>query len=202
MLFLKLNLNKIESGEIKYIVEALKKGLVLVLPTDTIYGLSCLANNEEAIKRIKKLKGNDKHKPLSILVSDIVMLKKYVYISSEQEKKLKEIWSKNSKPTTVILKHRGKLPLVLTGKSDGLAARLPKLDFLIKILKEAKCPIVTTSLNLTGEKVVNNLNNLESYFPARLAWPDLVVDSGICRRTKASKILDLREQNQLTILRK
>ena len=202
MISLKINLNKITPTEIKFIAGALKKGQVLVLPTDTIYGLSCLANNEEAIKKIKKLKGNEKNKPLSIIVSDLAMLKKYVYLSTEQEKKLKEIWGPKTKPTTVILKHRKKLPAILTGKSDGLAARLPKLDFLIKILNEVKSPLVSTSLNMAGEKVVNNLKNIGSYFPARFGQPDLIVDSGVCRRSKASKILDLREQSYSIILRK
>jgi L-threonylcarbamoyladenylate synthase len=202
MLFLKVNLKKDISIEIKAIVSALKKGKVLVLPTDTIYGLSCLASNEEAIKRIKKLKGNDKNKPLSILVSGIEMLKKYSYVSVNQEKKIKEIWNLKKRPTTIILKHRHKLPVVLTGVSDGIAARLPKLDFLIKILEELKSPIVSTSLNLTGESVVDNPKVLSNYFPLSSGKPDLIIDAGKCSRHKASQIIDLREDSKLVILRK
>ncbi len=202
MLSLKVNLKKISESEIKLIVNALKNGQVLVLPTDTIYGLSCLANNEQAIKRIKKLKGNDKNKPLSVLVSSITMLKKYAYLSSAQEKEIKEIWNLKKRPTTIILKHRGKLPVVLTGLSDGIATRLPKLDFLIKILEELKSPIVSTSLNLTGEAVVDNPKDLINYFPLSSGKPDLVVDAGKCSRHKASQIIDLRDKPKLVILRK
>jgi len=198
---LKVNLNKITAVEIKLIVNALKKGQVLVIPTDTIYGLSCLANDQKAINRIKRLKGNSNNKPLSILVSDIKMLNDYVYISSEQEKKIKKIWSLNNRPTTVILKHRRKLPSILTGDSDGLAARLPKSVFLIKIIKEVGFPIVSTSLNLTGEPVVSNLMEINNYFPSQSDQPDLVVDAGVCRRHKASKILDLREVQKVLIIR-
>jgi L-threonylcarbamoyladenylate synthase len=202
MLFLKVNLKKISPTSLKLIAGFLNKGGVLVLPTDTIYGLSCLADNEQAIKRIKKLKGNEKNKPLSILVSDLKMLKKYVYLSAEQEKKLKNIWAPKMRPTTVILKHRSKLPLILTGKSDGLAARLPKLDFLIKILAEVKRPLVSTILNLSGEAVVNDLKKIKDYFPTRTLGPDLVVDAGICKHKRASKIIDLREDSKLVIVRK
>lgn len=202
MLFLKINLKKDISIEIKAIVSALKKGKVLVLPTDTIYGLSCMASDEKAIKRIKKIKGNDKNKPLSVLVSDITMLKKYTYLSPGQERKIKEIWNSKKRPTTVILRHRNKLPSVLTGVSDGIAARLPKLDFLIKILEELKSPIVSTSLNLTGEAVVDDPKILSNYFPLSSGKPDLVVDTGKCSRRKASQIIDLREDSKIVILRK
>lgn len=202
MIFLKVNLKKISPTSIKFIAGALKEGQVLVLPTETIYGLSCLANNAKAISRIKKLKGNDKNKPLSILISDLAMLKKYVYLSADQERKIKKIWGPNKRPTTVILKHRHKLPPILTGKSDGLAARLPKFNFLIKILAAVNCPLVSTSLNLTGEAAVNNPKKLNNYFPARSGKLDLVIDAGICRRQRTSKILDLRADSKLIILRK
>lgn len=202
MLSLKLNLKNITPTSIKFIAGFLKKGGLLVLPTDTIYGFSCLANNSEAIEKIKKIKGNEKNKPLTILISDLTMLKKYVYISNDQEKKLNKIWLKKSRPTTVILRHRSKLPAVLTGQSNGLAARLPKLDFLIKILKEVNCPLVSTSLNLSGQEIISNPKDIIKFFPTHPKQPDLVVNTGICRRRRASKILDLREGSQLLILRK
>lgn len=202
MLSLKINLKKYSPTSIKLIAGFLKKGGVVVLPTDTIYGFSCLASNEQAIKKIKRLKKNPKDKPLSILVSDLEMLKKYVYLSSAQEKNLKKIWSKKNRPTTVILKNRHKLPPVLTGRSDGLAARLPKLEFLTKILKELKSPLVSTSLNLSGQELINNPKDIIKYFPVRSVQPDLVVDAGLCRRKRASKILDLRENLEPLILRK
>lgn len=202
MKFLKVNLNKILPADIKYIADSLNKGEVVVLPTDTIYGLSCLASCEKAIKRIKLLKGNDSKKPLSVLVSDIKMLKKYVLLSKGQEERLQNIWLKKLRPTTVILKHRLKLPKALTGKSDGLAARLPKLDFLIKILEEVKQPIVSTSLNLTGREAINNPKDISKFFPLKGKQPDLVVDAGVCRRSKASAILDLRGNLNPEVIRK
>lgn len=202
MLSLKVNLKKYSPTSIKFIAGFLKKGNVLVLPTDTIYGFSCLANNAKAIKKIKNLKKISKDKPLSILISDLTMLKKYVYLSSEQEKNLKKIWAKKTRPTTIILKNRRKLPTILTGHSDGLAVRLPKLEFLTKIIKEVNCPLVSTSLNLSGQEIINNPKNIIKHFPTHSNQPDLVVDAGVCRRHRASKILDLREDSKSVILRK
>ena len=202
MLSLKINLKKYPPTSLKLIAGFLKKGSVLVLPTDTIYGFSCLANNAKAIQKIKSLKKISKDKPLSILISNLEMLKKYVYLSNEQEKNLKKVWTKKTRPTTVILKNRHKLPLVLTGKSDGLAVRLPKLEFLTKIIKEVNCPLVSTSLNLSGQELISNPKDIIKYFPTRSNQPDLVVDAGACNRCRASKIIDLREDSQAIILRK
>lgn len=202
MLAEKININKVSPRIIKLIASALAKGQVLVLPTDTIYGLSCLADNIKAIKKIQKIKGRDSNKPLSILVSDLKMLKKYVHVSAEQEAVLNKVWSQKTKPTTVILKHRSKLPKILTAKSSGLAARLPKLNFLIKILEELNCPLVSTSLNLSGEAIISNPQEINKYFLSATTQPDLVIDAGPCRRKKASKIIDLREEASLIVLRK
>ncbi len=201
MLKLQLKTKNIAPAIIRNIAGALKKSKILVLPTDTIYGLSCLASDAKAIRRIKKLKGNGADKPLIVLVSDFKMLKKYVFVSSRQEAQLKKYWLSTRRPTTVILRHRGRLPRVLTGKSDGLAVRLPKSELLIKIGMSAACPLVSTSLNLSGHEPLTNLKNLASYFPNRRLAPDLVVDIGSCRRAP-SRLIDLRDAAKPIFLRK
>ncbi len=65
---------------------------VLVLPTDTIYGLSCLATDQEAINNIFRLKKRESSKPLITLVSSKNMVKRYAYLSKSEEKILDELW--------------------------------------------------------------------------------------------------------------
>lgn len=52
-------------------LQALKEGKVIAVPTDTIYGLACLAQNSEAIKRVYDIKGRNGNKPLAICVADV-----------------------------------------------------------------------------------------------------------------------------------
>ncbi|MFA5109679.1 MAG: L-threonylcarbamoyladenylate synthase [Patescibacteria group bacterium] len=201
MTHLQIKPREITPAIIDLIVGSLKIGQVVVLPTDTIYGLSCLADRPAAIRKIQRLKGRDPKKPLIALVSSLAMLKKYVLVSRRQEKNLKKIWSAG-RPTTVILNHRGRLAPELTGSADGLAVRLPKNEFLIKIIENVKRPLVSTSLNLSGRESIHDLRALLRYFPKKHCRPDLVVDIGPCRKRRPSRLLDWRDEEKPAVLRK
>jgi len=202
MTHIEINPKRIRPAVFDLIAGSLQIGQVVVLPTDTIYGLSCLANLVKPIKQIYRIKKRDAKKPLLILVSDLKMAKKYVAISPSQAKFLRKIWSKNQPPTTVILKDLNKLPFELTRGSDGLAIRLPKSKFLIKIIKKVDCPLVSTSLNLSGEKNINDFSKLNKYFPRKSNRPDLVIDAGRARKRKPSRLIDLRNEEKPIIIRK
>lgn len=198
----KVNLKKIKPVLVKSVAAALEAGQVVVLPTDTIYGLSCRADDQKAIKRIYKLKKRDPKKPLIILVSGLPMLKKYAFVSAPQERYLQKIWRPGTRPTTVILKSRGLLPPELCSNLGSLALRLPKSNFLIKILKVIKKPLVSTSLNLSGQINITDLKDLANYFSSNKKSPDLVIDSGKCLRRRPSRLIDLSRESKPVILRK
>ena len=194
---IKINLNKITKDDVSLIVEYLKQGKVIAYPTDTVYGLGCDCRNVEAIKRIKKIKGEKGIKPLLVLISDFQMLKKYCFVNTLQMEYLKKYWPG---PVTVVLNLKKNLPRELTAGTSSLAVRLPKSEFLFKIITGVGQPIVSTSLNISGQKSLNNLNNLDNYF--KKVRPDLVVDAGRAKRVKPSKLVDLRNMTQIKILRK
>jgi L-threonylcarbamoyladenylate synthase len=196
MQIIKINLKKLTKEQIKLIVDYLKRGLIIAYPTDTIYGLGCDAGNVKAIKKINKIKGERGDKAKLVLVSDFKMLKKYCLVNLEQLQYLKKIWPG---PVTIILKKKPKLPKELTGGLDSLAVRLPDSNFLIKIISAAGFPVVSTSLNKKGEKPLDNIKNLEKYFKHQ---PDLVIDSGKCKKTKPSKLIDLRDIKNIKVIRK
>jgi L-threonylcarbamoyladenylate synthase len=193
---------KIKPAIIDLVAGSLQIGQVIVLPTDTIYGLSCLANDARAIKKIYHLKKRDASKPVLVLISDLKMAKKYTHISPKQELYLQKVWSNRARPTTVILRNRYKLPRELTRGSDGLALRLPKSKFLIKIIEKAKHPLVSTSLNFSGEKNITDLSKLNYYFPKKNNRPDLVVDAGPSPQSLPSRLIDLRDEDKPVVIRK
>lgn len=201
MLVRRIKTRELPPAVAKLVAGSLKKGGVVVLPTDTIYGLSCLASRLAAIKKIHRLKKSDSHKPLLVLVSDLAMLKKYVFLSQAQIQKLKKYWQPGQRPTTVILRHRSRLPRALTGLSDGLAVRLPKNEFLIKIIKSVREPLVSTSLNISGQPSLKAVTNLTDYFLKSGGQPDLVIDTGPAKKRRASRLIDLRVGQRPKILR-
>lgn len=194
---IKINLNKTTKEQIDLIVRYLKQGKVVVLLTDTIYGLHCLATDKKAIDRVYKTKKRSRKKPLIILVSSISMLKKYCYVNKKQTEFLKIA---RKRPTTVVLKCKQSLPNELTAGSASVAVRLPKNNFLIKIIRKVKKPIVSTSLNIEGKRSLTTLNNLDKYF--KKSQPDLVIDTGKTKKAKPSRLIDIRDIKNIKVLRK
>lgn len=202
MKILRVKLDKLEPAALKFTAGSLRQGQVAVLPTDTIYGLSCRADDARALKKIYRLKKRNKNKPFLILVSDLKMLKKYASYSESQARELNEIWLVSSRPTTVILKNKSRLPKELISASQGLAVRLPKSVFLIKIIKELGCPLVSTSVNLSGEPSLIKVTEIINLFKDKKYQPDLIVSAGQSQKKKLSRLIDLRDIRKLKILRK
>lgn len=209
MKIIKINLNKITRAEVNLIADYLKRGKVIAYPTDTVYGLGCDARNAKAIKKVNKIKGQKGIKPLLVLISDFKMLKKYCLVNSAQMGYLKKIWTRPHpslslarrgavRPITVILKRKVNLPDELTGGLNSLAVRLPKSEFLVKIISDAGFPIVSTSLNKVGDKLLTNVKNLKKYFKY---LPDLAIDAGIIKG-RPSKLIDLRDVKNIKVIRK
>lgn len=192
--------SKEKAAAIRQIAASLKSGKIAVLPTDTIYGLSCRADSRQAIARIYELKGREKEKPLLVLVSSLSMAEKCVTINKAQKERLRKIWLQDRRPTSIIMKKKSYLPEALTPNREGLALRLPKSDFLIKIIRKTGVPLVSTSFNLSGQEVIKDVSQLGKSWPKN-RYPDLVVDGGQSAKSHSSRLIDLSGK-KITILRK
>jgi len=207
---IKIDKNKIQKSDLELIAKFLKQGKVLVLPTDTVYGFSCLATSKKGIEKIHQIKKSSPDKPMIVFVNSFKMLNDYTVVNKKQRECLKNLWSelaseidckianKEKRAVTLIL---GKKPRVLKYASagqDSIAVRLPKCEFNYKIIKELGLPIVSTSLNLSGKEPINDLGKISNEF---LIKPDLVVDAGKLKKTKPSRLIDIRDVNNIKILR-
>jgi len=81
-----------------------------------------------------------------------------------------------------------------------LSCRLPKSDFLIKIIKKVNAPLISTSFNLSGQEPLIDVSELDYIFSGKNK-PDLVINAGRAKRKKPSRLIDLRE-GSLKIIRK
>lgn len=201
-------MNSLVGADFDLIIDDLRAGKVAVLPTDTIYGLSCLATAKKAIVKIYQIKQRKEKQPLLVLVSSLRMLEKYAFVSAKQRQYLRALWpwafsafaASTQKPTTVILAGRKNLPKNINAENDSLAFRLPNSKFLLSIIKKCKAPLVSTSLNIAGQENINNLRDLDKIFSRHK--PDFAVDAGILKKVKPSRLIDLRDMKNIKIIRK
>ena len=186
MKILKVNLNEPEKETIDKVVEALKKGMVVIYPTDTVYGLGANALDEKAIKNIFEIKGRDFNKPISIIVRDIESAKKIANFDKNTEKILEKIFPG---PVTVILFKKKILPDILTAGTNKIGIRIPDCKFTQSLMENLDFPITTTSANISG-KPTSNIKH----------GPSLFLDAGPLKG-QASTVIDLtgKEPNVLRV---
>jgi L-threonylcarbamoyladenylate synthase len=196
MKIIKLNFANPKNQEIGLIAGFLKEGKVIVYPTDTIYGLGCLATDKKAVAKIYRIKKRAKKKPLLVLIADFKMLNKYFKVDKKQAAYLRKIWPGK---VSVILNKKTTLPDDVSAGLSNVAVRLPKSEFLTKMIKEAGAPLVSTSLNLSGKKPLDQIGDLTRHFPG--AGIDLAIDAG-ARPGKPSRLINLRDLKNIKILRK
>ena len=207
---IKINKSNFAKTDIDFIADELKRGKVVVMLTDTIYGLHSIVTNKKAIEKIYKIKKRNKKYPLLVLVKSYRMLYDYAFVSKEQDKYIRAIWSASTRlaqdkeyshrkrSTTFILKGREKLPEEIRGKDNSLAFRLPKNDFLVKIIVRLNIPLVSTSFNISGKEYNEDFL---TKFKKLQTNPDIIVDFGKSKNSKGSRIIDIKNINNIKVIR-
>ena len=134
--------------EVEASLAALRKGGVLLYPTDTIWGLGCDATDEEPVKKIFKIKQRDDSKNLIILVSDERDVLQYV---SAPDLAVFDFIAAQTKPTTVIFPGAVNLPDALIAEDGSIAIRIVQDEFCRHLIRRLRKPIVSTSANISGQ---------------------------------------------------
>jgi len=187
---IKIDLKKLDKKIVQKIIKAIKSGKVIIVPTDTVYGLIADAKNKSAVQKIFEIKDRVFTKPMGIFVGDIQMAKKYVKIKKEQEQFLESA-------DTFVLPIKKKLPF----QKNTLGIRIPQSDLILTIIRALGFPLVQTSANLSGELSTNNIKKNIKIFRNQKIQPDLILDAGKLPERKPSKVIDLTGEGP-RILRK
>ncbi len=182
---------------IKIIVTALKKGAVLVLPTDTVYGLVCDATNIKALERIFLIKKRSKLKPLLVFTNSITSTKRIAEVNKHQEALIKDKWP--GRTTMILIAKNGLSSLVQKDRTIGV--RVPKYEFLNLILKYFKKPLAQTSANISDNPAETNIERVIEQFLNKKNQPDIIVDAGNLPKAKPSTIINIIKDN-IKIIRK
>ena len=139
--------------DIKKAVEVMKKGGVILYPTDTVWGIGCDATNADAVAKVYAIKHRDDSKALICLVDSDARIQRYVRNVPEVAWNLLEL---AEKPTTVILDNAVNLAPNLIAEDGSIAMRIPRESFSKELCYRFQKPIVSTSANISGEPAAQN----------------------------------------------
>ncbi|KPJ71199.1 hypothetical protein AMJ50_02925 [Parcubacteria bacterium DG_74_3] len=182
---------------IEEIIKSIKRGKVVVCPTDTVYGLLCDATNKKAINKLFQVKKRAPNKPIPIFIKDIKMAKNLALINKPQEKFLKKVWPGK---VTVILKAKKKFPKEVLSKEKKIGLRIPNYKPLHALLSKINFPLSGTSANISGKPASTQIKKIINQFKKEKIQPDLILDAGNLKRSKPSTVVDLTSRH-LKILR-
>ncbi|HHU60145.1 TPA: threonylcarbamoyl-AMP synthase [bacterium] len=168
------------------IVDTLNNSGVVILPTDTVYGLAIRLDDEVALDKIYKIKGRDKGKKLAMLVNSFEMLKDHVVIGDDVLKKLSSVFPG---PLTLVCKDKRK-------QADTLAVRMINNELINEVIKHLGKPILITSANKSGDQPISDLEELISAFEGQV---DIII-AGNKLKGRPSTILDITSE-EFKILR-
>ncbi len=185
-LVLKINPQDPEVKKIQQAAGILKNGGLVVYPTDTIYGLGCDIFNKPAITKIYQLKKREKQKPLSILCFDLKQASQYALIPDYSFRIMKQ---NLPGPFTFILKAKSITPENFLAQNKTVGIRIPDNKICLELAKQLNNPIITTSLNISGEQVMTSPGQLSLEMKNKI---DLIIDAGFLPQ-EASTVVDLTQ---------
>ncbi|MBQ2209383.1 MAG: threonylcarbamoyl-AMP synthase [Prevotella sp.] len=188
--------------DIKNAVEVLRKGGVILYPTDTVWGIGCDATNAEAVKRVYAIKQRDDSKALICLVDNDARLQRYVRkVPDVAWQLIDSLKDSDAKPTTLILDGAVNLAPNLIAEDGSIALRITNETFSKELCYRFQKAIVSTSANISGQPAAQNYQDIA---PELLEAVDYVC---FARRQEhkphqPSSIIRLRQDGEVEIIRK
>jgi L-threonylcarbamoyladenylate synthase len=187
--------------DIKQAVEVMRRGGVILYPTDTVWGIGCDATNAEAVARVYEIKQRDDSKALICLVDSDARLQRYVRDVPDVAWQLIDSLKEGGKPTTLILDGAVNLAPNLIAEDGSIGMRITQEPFSKELCYRFQKAIVSTSANISGEPAAQNYRDID---PRIIEAVDYVCWS---RRQEhqphtPSSIIRLGQDGQVEIIRR
>ena len=175
---------------IEQIVTALKKGAVMLYPTDTVYAIGCDLNVKSGVEKVRRIKQMSNDKPLTFLCSSLSNIAEYATVSDRAYRIMKHLIPG---PYTFLLPATKQVPkLVMSPKRKTTGIRVPEHTLCQELLQTLGNPIISTSAHLPDEEGEYPTMNVEKayLFDALENQVDIIIDNQIDPGFKVSTILD------------
>lgn len=185
-MLLRINPDNPEGRKIKQAVEILKKGGVIIYPTDTVYAFGCDIFQQKAVDKICHLRGlNPKKARLSFICKDIAEVSEYCRQIDNQTFRLMK---KNLPgPFTFVLNSNNQVPKILKNNKKTIGARVPGNNIVAALLEELGRPMLTASLKSDDEilEYFTDAIDIDEDFKKQV---DIVIDGGLCGNTPSTVV--------------
>ena len=201
--------------EIQKALEVLRKGGIILYPTDTVWGIGCDATDPEAVAKVYAIKKREDSKSLVLLASDMDMICRYIKEVPEMAVQLVEV---NDKPMTIIypgavtgdrpsesgapvVKSNHTLAYNTVAEDGTVGIRIPMMDFCQQLVARLGRPIVSTSANISGEATPGRFAEIPEAIKSAV---DHIVDPSLEKGStgKSSSIIKVGLDYSIEIIRK
>ncbi len=177
-------IKKTDENSAEKAAEILKKGGIVILPTDTVYGFSGIVDERATDAKIRAIKGREETKPLIQLIAKPEDI--FLHTDDQIPQKLLEKWP-------------GALTIIVHNKNTATttAYRCPGDAWLRRVIEECGAPIYSTSVNRSGSPVLDTVQAIRNEFEAET---NLIVDDGDKKNALPSTLVML-ENGSIKVLR-
>ena len=189
------NVQNNEATDLTAALAALKRGEVIVFPTETLYGLGADALNFSAVEKVFQLKGREPDNPFPVLIADRAMLESLVAeIFPLAELLIKRFWPG---PLTLVLPARADIPRPLVNRRGGIGVRLSSQSIATDMVRLLGHPLTATSANPSGQPGAHSVDEAKKYFAETIS---IYVDGGELQSPTGSTVAGI-EKDKLRIIR-
>lgn len=183
---LRIHPDEPEPELVSQVADRLHAGQVVALPTDTFYGLAVDPVNLRAVDRIYELKSRARHKPLSLLISEVAQAYELSRgLDTAFERLAERFWPG---PLTLVVRAGSKLPLKVTANTGNVALRVPEAAIPRAVVGRLGLPITATSANLSGMPECTYANGVREQLGDKIP---LIIDGGPTARSIPTTIVDI-----------
>ncbi len=155
-------MKRFKQNEIQEMVEILKNDGTLSVPTDTVYGVCCRYDHEQAQEKLRDVKKRPVTKAFPIMCANLQQIKQICEVDERSEKLIDAFMPG---PVTFILKKKENVPDYVNGGMETLAIRMATSKALSELIDTLGCPVFMTSANQSGEPVCKTLEDIEEHCP-------------------------------------
>lgn len=176
--------------EIEKVVSILKKGGIVIFPTDTVFGIGCRIDDEKAVGRLFKIRKRPETQATPVLADSLEMAQKYLKPISQEviDKLIKPYWP--GALTIILCCNRVKVPSLVRGGGSTVGIRIPNHPISLSLVKRVGVPILGPSANFHRKKTAYRFEDLDKKL---IKLVDYVV-WGECKLKQQSTVIDCSEK--------